>query len=236
METTYWLVALPLEGRLSRGAAGAEQVLKVLNDKTSPDLSTNYKARRATAAPRQRPCRERRARARRPRAFRRNARKPHAHATRRCRAQFALPELRVGTLDALLALSDDMVKTMTLVEAVTGKIRRQLAELDKSSSEVRSFAALNADAPLRCAARSRRCRCRCRRARAAAAGVRCGRACEGISRGVRAAAAAAFAAPQALESNPRKRTLHAHYSRRAAASCLNSWWTWRWTACRCGGT
>ena len=45
METTYWLVALPLEGRLSRGAAGAEQVLKVLNDKTSPDLSTNYKAR-----------------------------------------------------------------------------------------------------------------------------------------------------------------------------------------------
>jgi hypothetical protein len=43
METTYWLVALPLEGRLSRGAAGAEQVLKVLNDKTAPDLSTNYK-------------------------------------------------------------------------------------------------------------------------------------------------------------------------------------------------
>ena len=51
METTYWLVALPLEGRLSRGAAGAEQVLKVLNDKTSPDLSTNYKARRAGVPP-----------------------------------------------------------------------------------------------------------------------------------------------------------------------------------------
>ena len=52
METTYWLVALPLEGRLSRGAAGAEQVLKVLNDKTSPDLSTNYKARRWRSPPR----------------------------------------------------------------------------------------------------------------------------------------------------------------------------------------
>jgi hypothetical protein len=44
-EQQFWLVSLPLEGRLSRGAAGAEQVLKVLNDKTAPDLSTNYKAR-----------------------------------------------------------------------------------------------------------------------------------------------------------------------------------------------
>lgn len=41
----YWLVALPLEDRISRGAAGAEQLLKVLNDKTSPDLATNYKVR-----------------------------------------------------------------------------------------------------------------------------------------------------------------------------------------------
>jgi hypothetical protein len=48
-----------------------------------------------------------------------------------------MPELRVGTLDALLALSDDMVKTMTLVEGVTGKIRRQLAEVDRASAEVR---------------------------------------------------------------------------------------------------
>jgi hypothetical protein len=84
METTDWRVALPLEGRLSRGAAGAEQVLKVLNDKTSPDLSTNYKARAATAAA---PAAGgTRARARRPRAFRRNARKPHAHAPRAVRA------------------------------------------------------------------------------------------------------------------------------------------------------
>jgi hypothetical protein len=54
--------------------------------------------------------------------------------------QFNMPELRVGTLDALLALSDDMVKTVTHVEAVVGKIRRQLAELDRNAAEVRARA------------------------------------------------------------------------------------------------
>jgi hypothetical protein len=79
METTYWLVALPLEGRLSRGAAGAEQVLKVLNDKTSPDLSTNYKARHDSPGLRHRP-RPRSAQPRRLRDARRAAavRQPNA--------------------------------------------------------------------------------------------------------------------------------------------------------------
>jgi hypothetical protein len=64
-----------------------------------------------------------------------------------------MPELRVGTLDALLALSDDMVKTVTHVEAVVGKIRRQLAELDRNAAEVRcpgASAARNAPAASRC--------------------------------------------------------------------------------------
>lgn len=49
--------------------------------------------------------------------------------------QFTLPELRVGTLDSLLALSDDLVKTTTLVEAVVAKVRRQLVELEGTSEE-----------------------------------------------------------------------------------------------------
>ena len=55
--------------------------------------------------------------------------------------QFSLPELRVGTLDSLLSLSDDLVKTTTLVEAVVAKIRRQLTDLEPAgaeASEVRS--------------------------------------------------------------------------------------------------
>lgn len=48
-----------------------------------------------------------------------------------------MPELRVGTLDSLLALSDDLVKVNSLVEAVAHKIQRQVIELASSQTEVR---------------------------------------------------------------------------------------------------
>jgi hypothetical protein len=51
--------------------------------------------------------------------------------------QFNVPELRVGTLDSLLALSDDLVKVNNLVEAVAQKIQRQVIELASSETEVR---------------------------------------------------------------------------------------------------
>ena len=41
----------------------------------------------------------------------------------------------MGTLDSLLSLSDDLVKTTTLVEAVVAKVRRQLVELEGTSEE-----------------------------------------------------------------------------------------------------
>nr|ADE77882.1 unknown [Picea sitchensis] len=44
-----------------------------------------------------------------------------------------IPDLRVGTLDSLLALSDDLNKANSFVEAVTHKIRRQIEELEKAS-------------------------------------------------------------------------------------------------------
>jgi len=59
--------------------------------------------------------------------------------------QFNVPELRVGTLDSLLALSDDLVKVNTLVEAVAQKIQRQVVELASSESEVSSNCPLPAD-------------------------------------------------------------------------------------------
>ena len=43
--------------------------------------------------------------------------------------KFAIPELRVGTLDILMGLSDDLVKVNALVESVVNKIRRQLFEM-----------------------------------------------------------------------------------------------------------
>ncbi len=43
--------------------------------------------------------------------------------------KFTMPELRVGTLDSLLVLSDDLIKVNALVEAVVNKIRRQLFEM-----------------------------------------------------------------------------------------------------------
>lgn len=43
--------------------------------------------------------------------------------------KFEIPELRVGTLDTLMALSDELVKTNALMDGVVHKIRRQVAEL-----------------------------------------------------------------------------------------------------------
>lgn len=51
-----------------------------------------------------------------------------------------MPELRVGTLDSLLALSDDLVKVNNLVEAVTQKIKRQVIDLASTETEVSSRA------------------------------------------------------------------------------------------------
>uniref|UniRef100_A0A0C9RG98 V-type proton ATPase subunit C n=1 Tax=Wollemia nobilis TaxID=56998 RepID=A0A0C9RG98_9CONI len=48
--------------------------------------------------------------------------------------RFHVPELRIGTLDSLLALSDDLVKANSFVEGVTQKIRRQIEDLEKQSS------------------------------------------------------------------------------------------------------
>lgn len=50
--------------------------------------------------------------------------------------KFKLPELRVGTLDSLMVLSDDLVKTNGLVEAVVNKLRRQLFDLQTSGAYV----------------------------------------------------------------------------------------------------
>lgn len=47
--------------------------------------------------------------------------------------KFALPEgFRVGTLDSLLGLSDDLAKVNAAVEGAVNKIRRQLVELQSA--------------------------------------------------------------------------------------------------------
>ncbi|KAH1080659.1 hypothetical protein J1N35_020420 [Gossypium stocksii] len=45
--------------------------------------------------------------------------------------RFNIPNLRVGTLDSLLALSDDLFKSNTFIEGVSQKIRRQIEELER---------------------------------------------------------------------------------------------------------
>ncbi|CAJ1790224.1 unnamed protein product [Sphenostylis stenocarpa] len=47
--------------------------------------------------------------------------------------RFNIPNLRVGTLDSLLSLSDDLAKSNNFVEGVTHKIRRQIEELQRVS-------------------------------------------------------------------------------------------------------
>ncbi|KAL7179664.1 hypothetical protein ACSBR1_042965 [Camellia fascicularis] len=52
--------------------------------------------------------------------------------------QFNIPNLRVGTLDSLLALSDDLLKSNSFIEGVSHKIRRQTEELERVSGVVSS--------------------------------------------------------------------------------------------------
>ncbi|CAM8898591.1 hypothetical protein QQ045_028464 [Rhodiola kirilowii] len=47
--------------------------------------------------------------------------------------RFNVPNLRVGTLDSLLTLSDDMLKSNSFVEGVSHKIRRQIEELERAA-------------------------------------------------------------------------------------------------------
>ncbi|MQM16455.1 hypothetical protein Taro_049412 [Colocasia esculenta] len=47
--------------------------------------------------------------------------------------RFNTPDLRVGTLDSLLSLSDDLVKSNNFIESVSHKIRRQIEELERVS-------------------------------------------------------------------------------------------------------
>ncbi|XP_024976650.1 V-type proton ATPase subunit C-like isoform X2 [Cynara cardunculus var. scolymus] len=47
--------------------------------------------------------------------------------------RFNIPNLRVGTLDSLLALSDDLIKSNTFIETASHKIRRQIEDLEKVS-------------------------------------------------------------------------------------------------------
>ncbi|GLJ26606.1 hypothetical protein SUGI_0516770 [Cryptomeria japonica] len=48
--------------------------------------------------------------------------------------RFYIPDLRIGTLDSLLSLSDDLVKANSFVEGVTQKIQRQIEDLERASS------------------------------------------------------------------------------------------------------
>ncbi|GFP82425.1 v-type proton ATPase subunit c [Phtheirospermum japonicum] len=52
--------------------------------------------------------------------------------------RFNIPNLRVGTLDSLLSLSDDLLKANSFIEGVSHKIRRQIEELERVSGVVSS--------------------------------------------------------------------------------------------------
>lgn len=47
--------------------------------------------------------------------------------------RFNIPDLRIGTLDSLLSLSDDLYKSNTFIEGVSHKIRRQIEDLERAS-------------------------------------------------------------------------------------------------------
>ncbi|PIA39465.1 hypothetical protein AQUCO_02600130v1 [Aquilegia coerulea] len=47
--------------------------------------------------------------------------------------RFNTPDLRVGTLDSLLALCDDLLKSNNFVEGVSNKIKRQIEDLERIS-------------------------------------------------------------------------------------------------------
>ncbi|GAA0158829.1 ATP synthase [Lithospermum erythrorhizon] len=47
--------------------------------------------------------------------------------------RFNIPNLRVGTLDSLLSLSDDLLKSNNFIEGVSHKIRRQIEDLERAA-------------------------------------------------------------------------------------------------------
>ncbi len=50
-------------------------------------------------------------------------------------SKLELPDLRVGTLDMLMALSDDLVKVSASLDGISAKIRRTLADLGASQGQ-----------------------------------------------------------------------------------------------------
>jgi hypothetical protein len=52
-----------------------------------------------------------------------------------CAQKFDIPNLRVGTLDSLMSLSDELVKKDQFLEVTTKKIARQLVDLYVNEEE-----------------------------------------------------------------------------------------------------
>ncbi|GAA0185640.1 ATP synthase [Lithospermum erythrorhizon] len=52
--------------------------------------------------------------------------------------RFNIPNLRVGTLDSLLSLSDDLLKSNNFIEGVSHKIRRQIEDLERAAGVLSS--------------------------------------------------------------------------------------------------
>lgn len=62
-------------------------------------------------------------------------------------SKFPVPDLRVGTLDALMSLSDDLVKNDSYVEAITKKIANQLYSLCENENQSQNILTVNSAAP-----------------------------------------------------------------------------------------
>jgi len=58
-------------------------------------------------------------------------------------SRFPVPELRVGTLDALMSLSDELVKYDSYVENVTKKIANQLLNLCENPQQAQGVLVIN---------------------------------------------------------------------------------------------
>lgn len=56
---------------------------------------------------------------------------------------FSIPDLKVGTLDSLMALSDDLAKIDLFVETTTKKIVRQLVDISDKRPEKNDVLAVN---------------------------------------------------------------------------------------------
>eukprot|EP01100_Stratorugosa_tubuloviscum_P007260 TRINITY_DN303_c0_g6_i1.p1 TRINITY_DN303_c0_g6~~TRINITY_DN303_c0_g6_i1.p1 ORF type:complete len:375 (-),score=156.41 TRINITY_DN303_c0_g6_i1:173-1297(-) len=62
-------------------------------------------------------------------------------------SKFHVPELRVGTMDALMSLSDDLIRVDNYVEGVTRKISQQLYSLLKSQDRTQNILNVNSGTP-----------------------------------------------------------------------------------------